>query len=355
MGVTQLSKKLRDSKETPDEFAKSERLQGKTIGIDCSVVLHKSVGTNKGAGFFYLDKICHENNCATCPNNEVVDKCNRLCGWAKSNNITLKVSIDGKYHPMKEGKNGKRRADRESAHRELTNHLKSAVRVQALKKAAHVDESVLATAVEVFHSHGVEVIGAPYESDFQLVHWENIGFTDATYTTDSDIFAMGSNTMVDLLNFNSASGRCVILERSERIGRIMQGSSSWSLEDLILYASLSGCDFIPRLFRLTAKTIDDFMNKWKDPNRTASQDSMLTEFSNGKHWPAGTGKPGPEATDFVQKVKLCIGLLTHAPVTSLVDGEFRLVPLKPLPEGREWKDIIGFDPHTHFSGTSVED
>ncbi|KAL7520509.1 hypothetical protein ACHAWF_000278 [Thalassiosira exigua] len=50
-----------------------------------------------------------------------------------------------------------------------------------------------------------------------------------------------------------------------------------------------------------------------------------------------------------------MGLLTHAPVTSLVDGDFRLVPMKPLPEGQEWKDIIGFDPHTNFSGTLVAD
>ena len=52
MGVKNLSKKLRPSDKTPDSFAKSELLRGKTIGIDLSVVLHKALGTKDGAGEF---------------------------------------------------------------------------------------------------------------------------------------------------------------------------------------------------------------------------------------------------------------------------------------------------------------
>ena len=103
MGVKHLSKKLRDAKYTPDVFSKSKKLHGKTIGIDLSAVLHKSVGTDEGAGYFFVQP--------TCRNNEVVDKCTRLCGWAKSNEITLKISVDGKYHPMKERENDKRKGD----------------------------------------------------------------------------------------------------------------------------------------------------------------------------------------------------------------------------------------------------
>ena len=54
MGVNQLSKKLRPSIKTPDSFAKSEILNGKTIGIDVSVVFHKGLGTEEGSGQFIV-------------------------------------------------------------------------------------------------------------------------------------------------------------------------------------------------------------------------------------------------------------------------------------------------------------
>ncbi len=68
MGVKALSAKLPDSKHTTDNFSTSKKLHGKTIGIDMSAVLHKSVGADVGAGYFFVESMC--------PNNEVVDKCN---------------------------------------------------------------------------------------------------------------------------------------------------------------------------------------------------------------------------------------------------------------------------------------
>ena len=76
-GVKQLSKKLRPSSETPDVFSTSLLLHGKRIGIDLSVILHKSLGTEDGAGEFFL--------VPTYPNNEVIERCTRLCSYAKTN------------------------------------------------------------------------------------------------------------------------------------------------------------------------------------------------------------------------------------------------------------------------------
>ena len=84
-----------------------------------------------------------------------------------------------------------------------------------------MSEKIIVTAIELFVENNVEVFGAPYASDFQLVYWELIGFTDGTYTVDSDIFAMGSNLVIDLLNFNSARGNCKLLIRDEVLYRIM--------------------------------------------------------------------------------------------------------------------------------------
>ena len=81
---------------------------------------------------------------------------------------------------------------------------------------------------------------------------------------------------------------------------------------------------------------------------------MLSEFVSGQSWPTGNNKTGDPATNYVKKVVLCMGLLMHAPVAAFVDGQWVLVPVRPLPEGKEWKDIIGFNPIEHFLPVSVE-
>ena len=103
MGVNQLPKKIRPADKTPDSFAKSGILNGKTIGVDVSVVLCKGLGTDKWAGM-----------CIVRPkvvNIVVVDRCTLLCGFVKANSIMLKVLFDGKYHPMKDARNDKRNSD----------------------------------------------------------------------------------------------------------------------------------------------------------------------------------------------------------------------------------------------------
>ena len=352
MGIKNLSKKLRDSKDTPDEFSTNEILHGKNIGIDFSVVLHKGLGTNEGAGLFHAKP--------KCPNTEVMEKCERLCSWAKSNHIKLKVSVDGKYHPMKERENTKRQKDRELAQEKLKllvesgnfndeNMLKKAKSL--MKESAFVNDDVVAAGVGVFLEHGFEVCGAPYESDFQLVYWEKKGITDGTYTIDSDIFAMGSSMTIDLLNFNSAKGKCKILLREQVLGNIMNGSESWSTEDVILFSVLSGCDFIPRLFRLKTEEIESLMLRYKQNEHPL--DELLSELADGKYWPAGNNKAGPPATDFVTKVKTCIGLMSHAPVTDCAGDVYSVVPLKPLSPGKTWSEVIGFDPITDFGESDV--
>ena len=77
---------------------------------------------------------------------------------------------------------------------------------------------------------------------------------------------MGSSMMIDLLNFHSAKGKCKILLRKKVQGRIMPGSAEWSVRDVIIYSTLSGCDFIPRLFRLPEKDIQAFIAEFVRDN-----------------------------------------------------------------------------------------
>jgi len=363
MGVNNLSKKLRDSKDKPDKLANSEIVRGLSIGVDLSVICHKALNTNGGAGEFHMKP--------QCPNSEVRDKCTKICALAKSNGISLKISVDGKYHPRKEKENETRHSARAKALAQLMVNLKEKDLTEKknvnevfrdMKKATSVTPEIISTAVEVFKQHDMEVYGAPFESDFQLVYWELIGFTQGTFTTDSDIFAMGSDLVVDLLDLNSAYGNCKILQRGEVQKRIMDGSRDWTTHDVILYSALSGCDFIPRLFNMQTASIEEFMRKYKDPSNNVSLDDMLASFSTNQHWPAGNRKAGEPATNYAEMVNLCIGLMMHAPVTAFIPsadedkpGEYKIIPMRALPAGKDWKDIIGFDPHEHFSGVSVEE
>ena len=47
--------------------------------------------------------------------------------------------------------------------------------------------------------------------------------------------------------------------------------------------------------------------------------------------------------------------MRHAPVVSRVNNTWEMIPLHPLPDGKEWKDVIGFDPIMHFGQVSIED
>ena len=187
------------------------------------------------------------------------------------------------------------------------------------------------------------------------MYWELTGFTHGTYTVDSDIFAMGSDLIIDLLNFNSALGKCKLLVRGEAKKRIMEGSEDWTVEDVILFSALSGCDFIPRLFRMRTDTIEALMKKYKDLDNDQCLDDLLSEFASGQSWSTGKNKADAPATDYAENIRLCMGLMMHAPVAALVDGQWNLVPMRPLPAGVEWKDAIGFDPIEHFAWVSEEE
>lgn len=79
------------------------------------------------------------------------------------------------------------------------------------------------------------------------------------------------------------------------------------------------------------------------------------EFSTMKYCLAGNYKPGALATDFIQKVFTSMCLMLHAPITHYSGGEWKIIPLSPLPDDKDWSDMTGFDPMEHFSPVSVED
>ena len=81
---------------------------------------------------------------------------------------------------MKEQENERRAKDRDLAQSQLEEFIgtirhnddnpdtQKAFRL--MKKAARVSEKIIVTAIDLFFENNVEVFGAPYESDFQLVY-----------------------------------------------------------------------------------------------------------------------------------------------------------------------------------------
>ena len=88
MGVNNLSRKLRDSNHRPDKLATSELVSNLAIGVDLSVICHKALNTNDGAGEFHMKP--------PCPNSEVRDKCTKICALAnKGTKKCMKMVMKG--------------------------------------------------------------------------------------------------------------------------------------------------------------------------------------------------------------------------------------------------------------------
>ncbi|EJK44802.1 hypothetical protein THAOC_36628 [Thalassiosira oceanica] len=308
MGVNDLSKKLRDSSVTPDEIASDVRLSGKRLGVDFMVVAHKAIGSYDGAAEMAMEPEIASST--------MKESARQKRQEARQKYLDIVTEFEGRTIPPSQLKEAK----------------------AFVKNMAYVSDKIVAVGVEVFRDHGHEVYGTCFESDFQLVYWEKKGFTAGTLTIDSDIYAMGSKLTIDLVNYNSAKGKCKILVRSEVQKKIMVGSENWSQYDTLIYCALCGCDFIPRLFKVPAKNITQFMIQWKDPANTQSLNDMLDSFSQGWHWPGGNGKPGALAVDYRKRVLACVGLMMHGPVIS---KDYEIVPLNELPAGKSWVETIG--------------
>lgn len=307
MGIKYLSKKfkaaanfvrswlLNDNKDCEDPNAPATlinpKVEKKKYGVDLSVFLHKALGNVISAAEFQMvPKI---------PISKVDEVCLKLISLARQANIELVICTDGRYHKYKDSVNQNRKIAREDAQARLDALLLSddpniADVKRWMKKAVYVREDILAQAVEVFKDNKVEVYGAITEADFQLAYWELTKFTDGTISVDSDIFALGSKFFVDDLKVDSKDGNCFIIERDEvwKANAFSHNSSKWSDDDLLVFAILSGCDWLPRLYNLKSATIEEIMDKWIVAETEEEKDKLLNGICNNRYWPKGGGDAG---------------------------------------------------------------
>ena len=130
--------------------------------------------------------------------------------------------------------------------------------------------------------------------------------------------------LVDKLNVNSADGKFMLIKYREvmKVNAFTAESSNWSAYDLIVYCSLCGCDFIPRLFGQQEKDIEAFMTKWVRSTSEIGKDNLLQSICYKNCWPNEHGKgKGETANDFPQKLKTGVQFMKYAPVIRDTDLE----------------------------------
>lgn len=242
----------RNSKKAHANFVGNRRVKGKQIILDLYVFLHTAIASEEGAGMFHLQP--------KVPITKVETICNKIIGIFKRANATLVVCIDGKYLSIKATENIKRSETRRSAQEQVSDILSRPNPGQhveemkkAMKKATYVRPGIIAQAIAIFKEQNIEVHGAPYEANYQLWHWEKVGFTHGSITVDSDIFAMGDkdadSLFIDLFKPESSKVSCNITVCKEAWRKDMFGnnSSNWSHNDFLIFYAIFGCDYTESL------------------------------------------------------------------------------------------------------------
>ena len=111
------------------------------------------------------------------------------------------------------------------------------------KKSLFVRNDIVHDAIAWAHKHGISVVGAPFEADYQLVQLEKESVTQGTLCEDSDVFVFGSKLMVNMLQFKNSPKNCNIVIREDVMKRKFGG---YSQQDFITMCILLGCDYVPR-------------------------------------------------------------------------------------------------------------
>jgi 5'-3' exonuclease len=233
--------------------------------------------------------------------------------------VKIKLYIDGAYHPSKAKENQERLAKVNKALQEIKDILARSDPEERpdldgpMKRACYLRPDLVWCIKEWGRRNEVEVIGAPFEADPQLVHGELTGVTDATYSTDSDMVILGSKVFVDNLQTTaSAKGACNIVEIDEVIKNSdieHLGGGAW---DLIALACFLGNDFIDRPLTQGVATIQEtLMPQWALAKSEEEREAILDRIGDTLYWKKGDAET---AQDYREKFKMAANMYKHPPV-----------------------------------------
>jgi hypothetical protein len=265
MGIKGLPALMRDKalRKTPAGTLVCAKLKGLKLGIDTSTFLHAALGSQDSADDF--------NAQPPIPVEQIVEYLETALALFKNAEVTPVFFFDGCRHIHKAATD----ASRSSAAAVKSGELKAllaaghpadynAVR-KLRKQSVFVREDIVAEAVQFLRSQNVEIRGAPYEAEWQLVAAELAGEIAGIISVDSDVFTLGGKLLIYDLQVKG-DGPCNVLERDV----LLQKSSA---------AAIGTRTTSWRLACSSART-----------TRPAPTDTRPTT-SEKRSCPAGSGKP----------------------------------------------------------------
>lgn len=336
-------------------------LSGLVLGVDIEVWLHKGMQTADAAVLH-----CQEPPVPIPNGVAIVGALNRRL---HENGIEPVYVFGGSKHTGKAPVDAKRAEDVKKAQKELDIALLESVPEEATaakahharlnqlrKKASTVREDYLALVIQDLKDKKETVLVAPGEAEWQLAYLEKAGLTDGTITVDSDLFPLdplGEGIIVFDLDSN---GQCCVVCREDAHKCEDLGGGQWDAETVALYAALSGCDYVPRVYG-QGKVAARSLTRDCIASKTARHD-VLSNIENTKKY--GSQDGGVACDGYAELVYRAIAIFNYAPVflytnIEAVDFddfepayvEIKLGSLTPLPEGTtedEWTKMLGFDP-----------
>jgi exonuclease-1 len=195
-----------------DKFRSDDlsELKGLRVGIDAHVILHRALGSPEAARQFHT--------LPPVPVTHVRTYFRKFLQKLIKEGCTPVVVTDGANHPMKHAKHER---DRERlAGEEQLRKLLAARRaqymnevLQKMKKTTFVRSDVIAVVKEVCEELRVEIYGAPYEADWQLISMERQGLVDCLMTVDSDFIVLGAQCVC--FHFLMANSKCFIYRAND--------------------------------------------------------------------------------------------------------------------------------------------
>jgi exonuclease-1 len=354
MGVKDMPKTLKDA---GDRQRNISDFAGSTLGVDVEGWLHKAASTTDAA------VLCSQLPPVPIPTGVAV--VGALHRRLVDLDITPVYVFGGSKHAGKADEDDWRAEQVATAQSALASWLLTAVptgeaaskayhtELNRLKKAAsYCREDFITLVIQDLERKGAVVLVAPYEAEWQLVSLETDGLTDGTLTSDSDLFPLGSTTMIFDLD---SAGNCIVVKREDARQCADLGGGRWDDETIARYSALCGCDYVQRVSgqgKVKAKAIVEACLKSKE----ACAAEMLKIERTQVYGIRGSGA---SCVGYSKLVDRAISIFRYPPVFKYVDedadresfddvdAEVILTPLNPLPPGTthdDWIKMLGFDP-----------
>lgn len=201
---------------------------------------------------------------------------------------------------------------------------------QLIRKLRDADPKLPRFLANWMQSLGMEVVGAPFESHWQLVEMERNGRTSGTMSYHMNVVIAGGQQVMVKPNFRELM-RSAVYDSSKDLQ-----NKAWT------YDFTGYVDYLPEFAALYGTAYNFRSDGWTTKNLFHRRFRELVEaIRNGEDYWAQQEGPSKE---FISEYHRAKHQFRYGPVWREKNGEYTIEPLNPIPEGFTWEDLIGFDP-----------